>query len=73
MVIIQADFDTFGTAAAEVARRQVEYATRNDQHSAIPGAILDDLIVPVTEPIGKASSTIRPSRYHPHMEHFVFC
>jgi hypothetical protein len=50
----QSAYDTFGSAATEAARLQAETEAQNDQASGVlGGAILDCLVVPVTESIGE--------------------
>jgi len=50
----QSAYDTFGSAATEAARLQAETEAQNDQGSGVlGGAILDCLVVPVTESIGE--------------------
>ena len=47
-----ADYDTFGSTAAEVARRQTQQEAEA-RPSAIPGAVIEDIIVPVPDSMGK--------------------
>lgn len=44
-------YDTFGFTAAEVARKQAE-KEQKQRPSAIPGPVLDEVVLPVTESIG---------------------
>ncbi|KAI3918860.1 hypothetical protein MKW98_017308 [Papaver atlanticum] len=44
-------FDTFGSTAAEIARRQAEKEQEN-RPSAIPGLVPDEIILPVSSSIG---------------------
>lgn len=48
---VRSDFDTFGSTAAEYARRQAAKEI-GDRPSAIPGPLIDEIIVPVNESTG---------------------
>ena len=47
-----ADYDTFGSTAAEVAKRQTQQEAEG-RPSAIPGAVIEDIIVPVPDSMGE--------------------